>query len=228
MNKVNNKHISLFIVNLLMVTWIFVLTPWIISPNANINFENINGNYEANKQVAIFNNEYIQVPSSLAQEKTNLPVLGQTTIPKRIEVDLTNQRLYAYEGNILVYNFLISSGKWGKTPTGVFRIWIKLRYTKMEGGSKTLGTYYNLPNVPYTMFFYNNNVPKYVGYGIHAAYWHNNFGHPMSHGCIHMKTEEAGLLYDWALPDTKGKYVIHASENNPGTEIFIYGNPPTV
>ena len=61
----------------------------------------------------------------------------------------------------------------------------------MKGGSKALGTFYDLANVPYVMYYYQ-------GYGIHGAYWHNNFGHPMSHGCINMRPEEAGIVYSWA------------------------------
>jgi lipoprotein-anchoring transpeptidase ErfK/SrfK len=132
----------------------------------------------------------------------------------------------AYEGDQQIYNFLISSGKWGRTPTGNFRIWIKLRYTKMEGGSKALNTYYYLPNVPYVMYFYNDEIPKWRGYGLHGTYWHNNFGHPMSHGCINMKTEEAGLLYQWANPNLGDKTSDYATEDNPGTEIVIYGEAP--
>lgn len=109
---------------------------------------------------------------------------------KRVEVDLTKQRLYAYEGGTLVYNFLISSGKWYRTPTGEFKPWIKLRSTRMAGGSRALGTYYNLPNVPYVVYFYQ-------GYGIHGTYWHNNFGRPMSHGCVNVSIPNMALLYNW-------------------------------
>jgi lipoprotein-anchoring transpeptidase ErfK/SrfK len=36
------------------------------------------------------------------------------------------------------------------------------------------------------------------GYAIHGAYWHNNFGTPVSHGCVNMRVEEAKALYEWA------------------------------
>ncbi len=154
-------------------------------------------------------------------------VLGSTTGEKRIEVDLTNQRLYAYEGDQLMYNFLISSGKWGKTPTGTFRIWTKFKYTKMSGGSKELGTYYYLPNVPFTMFFSNDKIAASRGFGIHGTYWHDNFGTPMSHGCINMKTEEAEVLFYWAGPDVGDKNSMRATKENPGTEVVIYGVAPS-
>lgn len=97
----------------------------------------------------------------------------------------------------------------------------------MSGGSTALGTYYYLPNVPYTMFFANDEIPNWRGFGIHGTYWHDNFGHPMSHGCINMRTEEAALLYYWAQPDLEGKPSVWASEENPGTEIVIFGTAPS-
>jgi len=119
-------------------------------------------------------------------------VLGESTSSnKRILIDLSDQKLYMQEGDNTVGTFLVSTGKWAPTPTGSFAIWTKLRYTTMAGGNPALGTYYNLPNVPYTMYFYQ-------GYGIHGAYWHNNFGNPMSHGCVNMRPEEAGIVYNWA------------------------------
>lgn len=137
-------------------------------------------------------------------------VLGDTT-NKKLYVDLSKQKLYAYEGDTIVYEFDVSTGKWYATPTGEFRIWTWLRYTRMSGGNKANGTYYNLPNVPYTMFFANSAIPKYRGYGLHGAYWHNNFGHPMSHGCVNMRPEEAGKIYEWSYWDTNIPLVIYGT-----------------
>lgn len=152
-------------------------------------------------------------------------VLGETTTDyKHIYIDLTNQRLYAYEGSNKVFDFPVSTGKWGATPTGNFRIWIWLRYTRMSGGNSALGTYYNLPNVPYTMFYYNASVPKTQGYSIHGAYWHNNFGHPMSHGCVNMRIEDAGKIFYWTNPTADG--TTYPTDSNPGTLITVYGTAP--
>lgn len=151
-------------------------------------------------------------------------VLGETTGDhKRIYVDLTNQKLYAYAGNTRVFSFDVSTGKWGATPTGNFRIWIWLRYTRMSGGSGA--SYYNLPNVPYTMYFYNDAIPKTRGYGLHGAYWHDNFGHPMSHGCVNLRTEDAGKLFYWTNPDAVS--MAYPTKENPGTLITIYGTAPS-
>ena len=192
-----------------------------------LNTKHLTGDFDPSVKFAVFNNQRLDLAQlSLKGEEELLPVLGQTSAHKRIEIDLANQRLYAYEDDRRVYNFLVSTGKWGRTPTGRFRIWIKLRYCLMHGGSKILHTYYYLPNVPYTMYFYNWQHPKWQGYGIHGTYWHHNFGHPMSHGCINMKTEEAALLYYWAQPDLRGRRSIYATNDNPGTEIIIYGQAP--
>lgn len=103
-----------------------------------------------------------------------------------IDIDLSDQMLYAYEGRQLIRSFVVSTGTWRTpTPVGQFAVWIKLRYDDMSGPG------YYLPDVPYTMYFYH-------GYGIHGTYWHNNFGTPMSHGCVNMITEEAGWLFDWS------------------------------
>ncbi len=181
-----------------------------------------NGEYEAEEKQAVFNNERVDYqlaeltpsPESLAGQEG--AVLGATTDERWIEVDLSEQKLRAHNGNNIDYEFLISSGKWAPTPTGEFRIWAKLKYTKMEGGDKTKHTYYYLPNVPYTQYFYK-------GYGIHGAYWHNNFGQPMSHGCINMAVPDAEKLFYWTSPTlAQGKSVAYPSKGNPGTKVVIH------
>lgn len=148
---------------------------------------------------------------------------------KRIEVDLTRQRVYAIENDRIVHEFIVSTGKWGWTPTGEFTIWTKVRSQLMKGGSRELGTYYYLPNVPYVMFFYNDEIAKMRGFSFHGTYWHDNFGQPMSHGCINMKTEDAKTLYEWATPVvTNAKaWSTPSTTENPGTKVIIYGKAPS-
>jgi lipoprotein-anchoring transpeptidase ErfK/SrfK len=107
-----------------------------------------------------------------------------------IDVDLSQQRVYAYEGDTVVNSFLASTGTW-QTPTvtGKFKIWIKMLYTDMTGPG------YYLPDVPYTMFFYKD-------YALHGTYWHNNFGTPMSHGCVNLSIPDAAWLYNFAYEGT--------------------------
>lgn len=186
---------------------------------------NANGEYNPAEQQATFLDQTLSVPQE--QQEESRAVLGESTEEKRIEVDLAQQRLYGFEGDRKVFDFLISSGKWGRTPTGTFTIWSKFRYTKMSGGNPALNTYYYLPNVPYVMFFSNAEVAGSRGFSLHGTYWHNNFGHPMSHGCVNMKTEEAEHVYYWSHPTVpEGKKSVSANRENPGTKIIIYGDPP--
>lgn len=226
------KFLKFFLVLIILVSLALFFSfkkgiVFFLSPQGKVDPQNISTKFEPTCTTAICDNQTIVVPSPQPQENIILPVVASSSAePKRIEVDLSNQRLYAFEGESKIYDFLISSGKWGKTPTGTFHIWIKLRYTRMSGGSKALHTYYDLPNVPYVMYFYNDKVPQSAGFGLHGTYWHSNFGHPMSHGCINMKTEEAQTIYYWAKPDLQGKESIRATADNPGTEIVIYGVAP--
>jgi LysM repeat protein len=105
---------------------------------------------------------------------------------KEIVVVLHEQRVYAYENGKLVHSSLASTGVARyPTPVGRYKIYVKYLSTLMTGPG------YYLPNVPYTMYFY-------AGYGLHGTYWHNNFGHPMSHGCVNVPTSEARWFYEWA------------------------------
>jgi len=184
--------------------------------------KDLSGKYQPNAD-GIFLGKRIAPPQYIASQVRKNNVLGENTSKRHIYVDLTSQMLFAYEADKLIFSYPVSTGKWNHTPTGDFTIWIKLRYTRMSGGSGA--DYYNLPNVPYTMFFYNSQVPKSDGFSIHGAYWHNNFGHPMSHGCVNMRPVDAGKIYDWANPSTQGN-VTRSTDDNPGTTVTIYGTTP--
>lgn len=107
-----------------------------------------------------------------------------------IDVNLSQQKLYAYEGNSVANVFLMSSGVAAHpTVTGQYHIYVKYRFDDMRGPG------YFLPNVPYVMYFFE-------GYGIHGTYWHNNFGHPMSHGCVNLSIPDSAWMYDWASEGT--------------------------
>jgi len=103
-----------------------------------------------------------------------------------IDVDLSAQKLTAYEGSTPVRSTLVSTGlPRTPTPTGRYRIYVKYVFDDMAGPG------YYLPKVPYVMYFYR-------GYSLHGTYWHANFGQPMSHGCVNLPTSEARWLYSWA------------------------------
>lgn len=116
---------------------------------------------------------------------------SRQVLPLRwIDVDLSKQRLSAMQGKKVAYSLSVSTGKASTpTPTGKFLINSKYRYTRMRGAD------YDVPNVPYTMYFHQ-------GYGIHGAYWHNNFGTPVSHGCVNVPVNLAGKVFNWASVGT--------------------------
>ncbi len=120
---------------------------------------------------------------------TKVPA-DQSESEKWIEVDLSKQRLCAYEGQKTVFCAPVSTGT-SRYPTvkGRFEIYAKYSSTRMRGPG------YDLPNVPWTMYFHRS-------YAIHGTYWHNSFGRPMSHGCVNMKTSQARRLYQWAPQKT--------------------------
>jgi lipoprotein-anchoring transpeptidase ErfK/SrfK len=129
----------------------------------------------------------VPTDAPIAPTPIPLPALpGGITEERWIDVDLSEQRLTAYEGNTPVHSFLVSTGLPATpTPVGQFRIWIKLRTDDMAGAD------YYIEDVPFVMYFHE-------GYGLHGVTWHGNFGHPMSHGCVNLPTEEAEWLFDFA------------------------------
>lgn len=105
---------------------------------------------------------------------------------KQIVVDVSDQRVYAYENGALVRSSLVSTGvSYYPTVIGDYSVYLKYESQTMSGPG------YNLPGVPYVLYFYQ-------GYSLHGTYWHSNFGTPMSHGCVNMMTPEAQWLYNWA------------------------------
>ncbi|MBZ0288908.1 MAG: L,D-transpeptidase family protein, partial [Anaerolineae bacterium] len=118
-----------------------------------------------------------------------------TTSGKSILVSTGEQRIYAYENGQLVRSHLTSTGL-PATPTvlGDYKVYVKYVADDMSGPD------YFLPQVPYTMYFYQ-------GYGIHGTYWHNSFGRPMSHGCVNLPTPEAQWFFDWASVGTPVRVV---------------------
>ena len=135
---------------------------------------------------------------------------------KWIEVSLGDQMLYAWIGDQLANRFLISSGKDGSpTVTGLFRIWARTVSQTMDGGDPDAGTDYSLPNVRWVQYFYH-------GYAFHGAYWHSNFGSPMSRGCVNLANEDAEWLFNWAFPDWNGSTAWLRSTSNDATLVWVH------
>lgn len=134
--------------------------------------------------------EYVAPPTAVAYVPPVSASTGGSGGVHWFDVDLSDQRMYAYEGDTLVNSFVVSTGTW-QTPTvtGKFKVWVKLRSAPMSGPG------YYLPDVPYVMYFYGD-------YGIHGTYWHNNFGVPMSHGCVNLSIPDAEWAYNFASVGT--------------------------
>jgi lipoprotein-anchoring transpeptidase ErfK/SrfK len=107
-----------------------------------------------------------------------------------IEVNLTQQMVYAYEGDTLVNSFVVSTGAAPRlTVTGSYHVYERHVKGNMWGPG------YFLPDVPYIMYFHK-------GYALHGTYWHSNFGTPMSHGCVNLSIPDAEWLYYWSSMGT--------------------------
>lgn len=128
-------------------------------------------------QENIFRNETPVIPET--------PAAAHVGVGREIVVDLSTQMTYAYENGVLMHQALSSTGL-PATPTvqGTFAVYLKYDSQTMSGPG------YYLPGVESVAYFYQ-------GYALHGAYWHNNFGHPMSHGCVNLTNEDAKWFYDF-------------------------------
>lgn len=138
-----------------------------------------------------------------------------------IDVDIASQVLVAYEGERPVFATLVSTGK-GKgsdiqaTPTGVHRIWVKLRVSDMDNlENEEASRYYAIQDVPWVMYFKK-------GYGLHGTFWHRSFGRVRSHGCVNLAPLDAQRLFHFAGPRLPGGWnAVLPTEYDPGTLVRV-------
>jgi len=124
---------------------------------------------------------------------------GVATTSKKIIVDRSEQKLYAYDGEELFMETDISTGlELTPTPRGTFTVFKKTPSRYMQGPLPYLNNsdYYDLPGVPWNLYFTEE------GAVIHGAYWHNSFGSRYSHGCVNLEPQVARKLYHWAVLGT--------------------------
>jgi lipoprotein-anchoring transpeptidase ErfK/SrfK len=157
-----------------------------------------NGIYNPNY---IYVGQRLNVPGRVTQPSPQQPNVPTTppssgvsqnapTTGKWIDVDITRQTITAYQGTTPLKSVLVSTGvAWHPTPIGHYKVYMKVASQTMSGGSGA-DAYY-LPGVPWVMYFTG-------AYAIHGTYWHQNFGRPMSHGCINLTIADAKWFYDWA------------------------------
>jgi len=143
---------------------------------------------------------------------------------KKIQVDLAQQELRAFEKGRLVLRTRISSGIPDPrprengiptlTPSGRFYVLRKMPMRHMGDGELTSDIFaYELPGVPWCSFFHE------WGVAFHGTYWHSDFGRPRSHGCINMRTEEARWLYRWCTPVAEPEHYIKLGR---GTRVEVF------
>jgi lipoprotein-anchoring transpeptidase ErfK/SrfK len=127
--------------------------------------------------------------SPITQESLLKPI-GLLPNERWIDVDLSQQALVAFEGDTPVFETFVSSGMAQyPTVTGQFRIWLRFESQTMDGSR--LGYDYYLENVQFVQYFFED-------YALHGNNWHNNFGNPMSHGCVNLSNADAEFLYNFA------------------------------
>jgi len=121
---------------------------------------------------------------------------------KRVEIDVNHQVLSCYEGKDEVFFCRVSTGakydmfgnlvdKWA-TPLGPHIATRKFISLQMSGG--TTGAGYDLPGIGWTVIFATGGV------AIHSTFWHNNYGDPVSHGCVNTSPQDAKWLFRWIMP----------------------------
>jgi hypothetical protein len=145
---------------------------------------------------------------------------------KWIDVNLSTQTLVAFEGDKPVYVTLVSTGKMNddekekdhRTKPGTFRIREKHIAATMDGDVASDGPY-SIEDVPWIMYF-NASI------ALHGAFWHQNFGHVQSHGCVNLSPIDAKTLFGWTDPQLPaGWHGVMATEDHPGTRVIVHDPP---
>ncbi len=172
--------------------------------------------------------EYVRVASNtwLRAADVRAPLLSAPppeALPgeRWLDVDLSRQTLVAYRGETPVFATLVSSGRGAPgsetaTPSGTFRVWVKLRRSDMDNVDDAAAREnYAIEAVPWVMFFRR-------GYGLHGTFWHQRFGEVRSHGCINLAPKDAEYLFHFAGPRlAPGWSAVLPTPREPGTLIRI-------
>ncbi len=146
---------------------------------------------------------------------------GEGTLERWIDVDLAQQTLVAYEGSKPVFSTLVSTGKGAQktpfaTPVGTHRIWVKIFTTKMDNLEKEdVEKHYAIEDVPWVQFFDG-------AVALHGAFWHRDFGHVHSHGCVNLAPLDARWLFAFTGPHLPtGWTAVFPTKLEPGTAVRV-------
>jgi lipoprotein-anchoring transpeptidase ErfK/SrfK len=113
---------------------------------------------------------------------------------KYILVDLSEQHMYVYENDALIYSFVVSTGINGGTRIGNFAVQSKI--------PNAYGSTWNIWMPNWLGIYWSGGLEN----GIHAlpilpngaTLWAGFLGRPISYGCVVLGTYDSQVLYDWA------------------------------
>jgi lipoprotein-anchoring transpeptidase ErfK/SrfK len=136
-----------------------------------------------------------------------------------LDISLVRQTLVAYQGTTPRFVTLVSTGRDGtgdpatthSTVQGVFLIHTKHVTATMSGDAAD--DEFDLRDVPYVQYFHE-------GYALHAAFWHDGFGGPRSHGCINLSPPDARYLFTWTDPPVPMRW--HSALSREGTLVYVH------
>jgi hypothetical protein len=176
---------------------------------------------------------YLETPDGWWMRESEGTVARTTTPPKDllpnekwIDVNLKTETLVAFVGDKPVYATLVSTGRMNdedkekdhRTKPGTFRIREKHVAATMDGDVASDGPY-SIEDVPWIMYF-NGSI------ALHGAFWHSNFGHVQSHGCVNLAPTDARVLFGWTEPQLPtGWHGVEATADKPGTRVVVHDPP---
>lgn len=181
--------------------------------------------------IVIGENRYWRTESdpNLAVKEANVGLAVQRPRPswigateRWIDIDLAQQVLVAFDGETAAYATLVSTGRRNNnenehfnTPTGQYRIYAKHVTTTMDGDTAGDNPY-SIEDVPWVMYFFES-------YAIHGAFWHEQWGWRMSHGCVNMAPNDARWMFNWASPQLpEGWHGIFSGETENGSPVVVH------
>lgn len=146
------------------------------------------------------------------------PTYNKIVVPVEIktddywfDVDLSKKVLTLYKYDQAVMVTYVSIGI-REIPTiiGNYHVWYKVDKVRMKGAPPVASHVYNLPNVPWVMFYKGS-------YSIHGTYWHDSFGTQRSAGCTNVTIGDAKYVYDLTNPKMGDNHSVFSSPSNSGT-----------
>jgi len=158
--------------------------------------------------------------------RTTAPPKDLLPKEKWIDVNLKTETLVAFEGDRPVFATLVSTGRMNdedkekdhRSKPGTFRIREKHVAATMDGDVASDGPY-SIEDVPWIMYF-NGSI------ALHGAFWHANFGHVQSHGCVNLSPMDARTLFGWTDPQLPtGWHGVEATADHPGTRVVVHDPP---